>query len=478
MPGQSTRRSPFAGTLRLSRVRLLQRTPHGLPFPHLWNYREPLRILDAVFWGADREAGDARHNRYAKGPFLGLGMITRDPGVIKAILLATGDKPGQFDRDTWPTRGIARATGPQTMLYLNQDAWRKHKRIAARHFAAPTLLRPEVFQEFETTFRKTVGERLDSFGVRHHSVHPDGLEIALEPEISSLMLEMLVNNFFGGQVSYEEVRHRFVPSLQNLIRHMVRDTINPLAHGGSDLKRWKADFETLTDHALEGRRAGRGAWEKFDLDVPDDVLRPNLRVFLAGALEATTSLAAWTISHLAHRPDLQAVIHKEVRDLEVYNPENLDRCRMLNAAIQETLRLTPALYFLPRLATADTWLDVGGGRTLMVPKGTHIALDVWHANRCEEFWGVARTGHPADMYEPQRWSRLEEEGNTREALHFGFGHGPRVCPGKFLGMLEVGLVVGGMVKLFRFWSTKPPAKAAAGVSTKPADATTIWMKRR
>ncbi|MGB1696858.1 MAG: cytochrome P450 [Thermoplasmatota archaeon] len=449
-----------------------------MPFPHLWNYRKPLRILDAVFWGADKEESDAKHNRYAKVPSMGLALITRDPSIIKAVLLDSGAKPGQFDRDTWPTSGIARATGAQTMLYLNRTAWRNHKRLAARPFAASALFQPEIFGEFERTFRKTVGERLDAFGARHRSVHPDGLEIALEPEISALMLEMLVNNFFGGQVSYEEVRTRFVPSLEKLIKNMVRETVNPLSRGGSETKRWKADFEALVDHALEGRKTGQGAWKKFNVDVPDEDLRPNLRVFLAGALEATTSLAAWTISHLAHRPDLQAAIHDEVSELDVYNPDNLEKCPMLNAAIQETLRLTPALYFLPRLATADTVVTAGESRTLKIPKGTHVVLDVWHANRCEEFWGVDKTGHPAIEFEPARWQFIKEEGLTNEALHFGFGHGARVCPGKFLGMLEVGLLVGGMVKLFRFWSTKPPAEAVAGVSTKPADATTIWVKRR
>ena len=32
------------------------------------------------------------------------------------------------------------------------------------------------------------------------------------------------------------------------------------------------------------------------------------------------------------------------------------------------------------------------GRRMYLPKGTHILLDVWHANRLEEFWGVEATG--------------------------------------------------------------------------------------
>ena len=35
-------------------------------------------------------------------------MLTRDPAVIKAVPGATGDKPGQFDRDQSPMAGIVR----------------------------------------------------------------------------------------------------------------------------------------------------------------------------------------------------------------------------------------------------------------------------------------------------------------------------------------------------------------------------------
>ena len=48
-------------------------------------------------------------------------------------------------------------------------------------------------------------------------------------------------------------------------------------------------------------------------------------------------------------------------------------------------------------------------------------------------------------------------------------HGARVCPGKHLGQLEVGLVVGAVVKMFRFQAVHPDNPAKAGVSTKPQD---------
>ncbi len=63
-------------------------------------------------------------------------------------------------------------------------------------------------------------------------------------------------------------------------------------------------------------------------------------------------------------------------------------------------------------------------------------------------------------------------------LHFGFGHGPRVCPGKHLGQLEVALVVGAFVKLFRFRAVNPQCDVKAGVSTKPGDGTLVDLELR
>lgn len=135
------------------------------------------------------------------------------------------------------------------------------------------------------------------------------------------MLDMLVNNFFGGSVSYEELRNRFVPALVFLIDHMIVDTVAPFvtalrgAFTGRNaiLKQKKADFEALTDIALSGRAEGLGLWNQFKSDATDEALRSNIRVFLAGAMEATTSFASWAISHLARAPDIQNQIYEEVK---------------------------------------------------------------------------------------------------------------------------------------------------------------------
>ena len=484
---QATGVNPFDGDCLPSRVALFRCGRPALPFAHLWNYQHPLRIIEAFYWGAEKETGSARHNRFLyAGGFPPL-LFTREPAVIKAILLATGDAPGAFDRDTAPAVGIARATGEDSLLYSNGAEWRHQKKLAAKPLSRGTLFQPEEFHEFEMTFRQTIAERLASLRVHQQASGQSVTRIRLEPEIQLVMLEMLVNNFFGGNVAYEELRDRFIPSITLLVDHMIVNVVAPRLHalytmavgGNALLKRRRADFERLTDIALAGRKEGRGLWKQFKSDAGDVALRSNIRVFLAGALEATTSFASWAISHLSRRPDLQDRIYEEVRDMNVYDPENLAQAKTLNRALEETLRLTPALYFLPRRATVDTWVETADHRKMRIPEGTHICLDVWHANRCEEFWGRDVTGYAAAAFAPERWDTLAAQGKSpQEFLHFGFGHGPRVCPGKFLGQLEVGLVVGAIVKIFKFTAATATTGARAGVSTKPDDGAWVDLELR
>jgi cytochrome P450 len=97
----------------------------------------------------------------------------------------------------------------------------------------------------------------------------------------------------------------------------------------------------------------------------------------------------------------------------------------------------------------------------------------------EDFWGETLTGYPADAFAPERWEVLARRGRLpREILRFGFGYGPRVCPGKFLGLLEVGLVVGAFVKIFKFTAVNDQTRAKAGVSTKPADGVLVDLALR
>ncbi len=92
---------------------------------------------------------------------------------------------------------------------------------------------------------------------------------------------------------------------------------------------------------------------------------------------------------------------------------------------------------------------------------THVLLDVWHANRHPDYWGEPLTGYSATVFEPQRWQAIaDKKENSKDFLHFGFGHGSRVCPGKHLGQMELELRVPSVGM-----PSSPPPPTACPVST-------------
>lgn len=492
LPQQLLHRNPFGGDCLPGRVPMFAPGSGrpALPFPHPWNFREPLRILDSYFWNADSETGGARHNRYLDVPGFAPVLVTRDPGVIRAICSETGDQPGQFDRDPLPSAGIARATGKDTLLYSNGSVWRRQRKLAAPPFGKTTLFQPERFHEFEATFRQTIQKRLAALRDHLQASGKNSAVVALEPEIKVVMLELLTNNFFGTDIPYNDLRSRFVPAIERMIDHIVRDTVTntlglpikklpAFTPSMAQSRRDDATFEELTNIVLAGRSSGKGLWKQFKSEAPDSALRSNLRVFLAGALEATTSYATWAIAHLSRNPTAQERVAAEIAHVDDYTPDKLDEARYFTHVLDETLRLTPSLYFLPRQATLETTITTSDGRVMRIPEQIHVLLAVWHANRHEDHWGVTASGYPATEFAPERWEHLAASGRaSKDILHFGFGHGPRVCPGKHLGQLEVALVVGAIVKMFRFKAVNATCAARAGVSTKPDDGTLVELERR
>src|SRR5262249_21702381 len=291
LPRQFLGMNPFDGDCRPSRVPLFKWGRSAWPFPHPWNYHQPIEILEAYFYGADTQCGPGRHNRYLEVPGFAPILVTRDPGIIRAITSETGDLAGQFDRDSLPSIGIARATGEDTLLFSNGAFWKLQRKLAASPFGKTALFQDDVFREFAATLRNSVIHRLQV--LEDYLTHSGqaSARVQLEPEIKPIMLELLTSNFFGAKITYEELRQRYVPAMESVIEHIVRDTVlNRLdisflklpafTRGIARLKKDYACFDELTDRVLAARTKQTGLWKLFKSDAPDDDLRSNLKVFL------------------------------------------------------------------------------------------------------------------------------------------------------------------------------------------------------
>lgn len=185
-----------------------------------------------------------------------------------------------------------------------------------------------------------------------------------------------------------------------------------------------------------------------DQDVADNVLT----MLLAGE-DTTANTLAWMI-HLLHRnPQAMQRAQDEVRskanDPAAYTPETMADLDYLEACMHETMRLKPVAPFLPLQASRDT--VVGDVR---VPEGTLIWNVLRHDSVSDQHF------EDAAAFTPERWlsegHAPQHSASHAKRVSMPFGAGPRVCPGRYLALLEMKMAMAMLLSRFDIVSVDTP----------------------
>ncbi|AKH18313.1 cytochrome P450 [Deinococcus soli (ex Cha et al. 2016)] len=198
-----------------------------------------------------------------------------------------------------------------------------------------------------------------------------------------------------------------------------------------------------------------------DRELRDEVMT----LFLAGH-ETTANTLTFLLLLLARHPDVQARVQAELRGvLGDRDPTaaDLPRLPLLNACIQETLRLYPPAWLVPRQATAP--VRVAG---FDLPEGAAVSVCIYLLQRHAAYWPDPHT------FVPDRWLRGER---TPDAF-MPFGLGPRMCIGNNLALMEAGLIAALLLRDVHV--TVPdggPTGLHAGVTLRPDGPVTAVFHR-
>lgn len=176
-------------------------------------------------------------------------------------------------------------------------------------------------------------------------------------------------------------------------------------------------------------------------DTPELALRKavssSLLAIVAGS-DTTSSVLSnlfyYLLSHPEYFQRLRAALDAVFppSDLnETINPRQLDDLPLLNAVINETLRLLPpiptSLQRAPALGS--------GGKTLgdmYIPEGTAILVSPYVLHRNPKYFSP----NP-DKFWPDRWLSEDPNDIVDRAAFIPFSLGPANCPGKSLAMIEL-----------------------------------------
>jgi cytochrome P450 len=167
----------------------------------------------------------------------------------------------------------------------------------------------------------------------------------------------------------------------------------------------------------------------------------NTAVLLFGGIETTEGMIATLAHHVLTEPG----VLDEVRD----NPGLLD------AAIEESLRLEPAAAVVDRYATRDVWIGEAEIR-----KGDLVVVSLAGANR-----------DPSVFTDPDRFD-LHRAGLKRQ---LAFAQGPHVCVGLHLARFETRCALEGLLGLPGLEHDRERSSAPAGlVFRKPGSVQARW----
>jgi cytochrome P450 len=168
----------------------------------------------------------------------------------------------------------------------------------------------------------------------------------------------------------------------------------------------------------------------------------NAAVLLFGGIETTEGMIANAVLALLEHPEVVTRVRAEPR--------------LIDAAIDESLRLEPAAAVVDRYATAD--VPMAGAR---VSAGDLVRVSITAANRDPTVFPVP------DRFDLGR-------GNVRR--HLAFAHGPHVCLGIHLARLEARAALGGLLARFPRLRLDPkrPSAVTGLVFRKPPTLYVVW----
>lgn len=190
------------------------------------------------------------------------------------------------------------------------------------------------------------------------------------------------------------------------------------------------------------------AADQPDSGVDDRDVSGNVLTMLLAGEDTTANTLAWLLHLLHENPIAMGCASDEVRrvcggsiggdgDL---TPEQIDQLEYVEACIHETMRLKPVGPLNVVQALRDT--QVAGVR---VPRGTMVWCVMRHDTVAEQYFADAA------RFQPQRWLTTPNGNASASAakrVSMPFGAGPRVCPGRFLALQEMKMVVAML--LFHF----------------------------
>ena len=380
-------------------------------------------------------------------------VVLSNPETIASALR---DRPDGFQRTTRMTR-IARDMGFNGVFSAGGESWRRQRPMVMAGFDPgrikayfPGLVK--VTERFERRWQRAAaaGTSIDlqadlmrytvdvtaglAFGADINTIESDSEVIQQHLD---KVLPSLFKRLFAPFPTWRWLRNRSVDKHLNALHTAVAQFITQARARMDANPALRSQPANLIESMIAARDTeGSGV---DDADVAGNVLT----MLLAGE-DTTANTLAWMIYLLSRNPEALRRAKEEVagRDLRKY--ENIMALPYVEACINETMRLKPVAPILMLEPIRDT--KVG---ELEVPAGA-LLMCLMRAGATDE-----RRFADAEAFDPERWFSGPSASSAKRVA-MPFGAGPRLCPGRYLALLEMKMVMAMLLASFDIESVTTP----------------------
>ncbi|KAJ3559695.1 hypothetical protein NM688_g182 [Phlebia brevispora] len=295
---------------------------------------------------------------------------------------------------------------------------------------------------------------------------------AIQPAISKIRIWMMLSPYrnWVGPAWFQRLLANFVPDqdfqrlktvtdvLDKHSREIYTSKKKALLSGDDDMKEQVGRGKDIMSILL---RSNLQADECDRLSEAEVIAQMSTMAF--AAMDTTSNALARILHLLAHHPDAQEKLRKEIlgaRNGQDISYDKLVDLPYLDAVCRETLRLYPPLPLSSREAGEDLIMPlskpirgVDGSliNELLVPRGTLVVAGLSMCNINKDIWG-----EDADEWKPERWlSPLPDAVKDAHipgvyANLMTFLGGGRACIGFKFAQLEMKVVLSILLESFRF----------------------------
>jgi cytochrome P450 len=419
--------------------------PRGLPVLgnlHQFDFKRLHQTLEK--WA--RRYGPVYRVKVPNGPF----MVVADPDLIGKVLR---ERPDTFRRPA-VLAAVAAELGAMPGLFDSEGAaWRDQRRMVMQAFAPhavksyfPALV--HVAQRLQRRWENAAaaGQAIDLGGdLRLYSVDiVAGLAFGTDVntlETGDNVIQRNLDEILPGVarrtlMPFPYWRYVKLPADRRLERSIavIRDAVVDLVNQAK--QRMRSDPTRAVDppNMLEAMLA---AAAQGGSGVTEAEVAGNVTTMLLAGEDTTANSLAWLIWLLVRHPDALRRARDEVLrcvpSLPALTIEQVDGLDFLEACTHESMRLKPAAPFISVEALQDTVVD-----DVAIGKGT-IVLCLMRDTSPDN-----TRFENAAQFDPDRW--LRDAVNRKASMPFGAG--PRICPGRYLALLEIKVAMAMLLARF------------------------------